>query len=183
MRIRWMVSLFLMMFALNNPFVIAAAESDTGFVTVMSDMAITAQVIAKIALDQNVSNRTVDVATHAGTVIYTGSVNSDFEKNKLVDIAMSTSGVKAVDTSHLQIAQSEQVMSDTLITAKVKALLIKDELLGKETSAGIHVETQNGIVYLTGSVESDTEMKNVIRVAHSVEGVKEVKAKISIVKK
>lgn len=68
---------------------------------------------------------------------------------------------------------SDQPMSDTWITTKVKTELA--------TTAGVNsmdisVTTVNGVVTLTGTLESDAEVKRAVDAARSVEGVRSVDA-------
>lgn len=67
---------------------------------------------------------------------------------------------------------SEQPVADSVITAKVKASLAKDSA----TSAkDIHVETKNGVVYLTGMAASEAEKEKASKDAQLVNGVVSVK--------
>jgi len=62
-------------------------------------------------------------------------------------------------------------IDDALITAKVKAKLIEDPVT---KARKIDVDTVNGIVTLTGVVESEKEIERAIEIAKSVPGVKKV---------
>jgi hyperosmotically inducible protein len=67
--------------------------------------------------------------------------------------------------------KSEQPISDTVITTKVKAELAKD----KATKAtDINVETKNGIVSLNGAVKSEAERAKAELDARTVKGVVDV---------
>jgi osmotically-inducible protein OsmY len=67
--------------------------------------------------------------------------------------------------------------SDTAITTKVKAGLVKEPDLN---SLGIHVETEKGIVMLSGFVDSKTEADKAVKVAKGVDGVVTVKSAIKV---
>ncbi|MDN5924716.1 MAG: BON domain-containing protein [Xanthomonadales bacterium] len=68
---------------------------------------------------------------------------------------------------------SQQPVSDTWITTKVKSeLAITDHVDALDVS----VDTVNGVVHLTGNVQSDTERNKAIAAAKSVKGVKKVDA-------
>jgi osmotically-inducible protein OsmY len=67
--------------------------------------------------------------------------------------------------------------SDTALTTKVKASLLKEPDL---KSLGIHVETEKGVVMLSGFVESKAEAEKALRVAKSVDGVTKVKSAIKV---
>lgn len=62
-------------------------------------------------------------------------------------------------------------IDDALITAKIKAKLIEDPVT---KARKIDVDTVNGVVTLTGVVESEKEIERAIEIAKSVPGVKKV---------
>lgn len=62
-------------------------------------------------------------------------------------------------------------VDDAIITAKIKAKLIEDPLT---KARKIDVDTVNGVVTLTGLVESEKEIERAIEIAKSVSGVKRV---------
>jgi hypothetical protein len=65
-----------------------------------------------------------------------------------------------------------EYIDDSVITSKVKALLIKDEAL---KAFQISVETYNGVVLLSGFVDSRKTIDLAGEIAQSVAGVKSVK--------
>jgi hyperosmotically inducible periplasmic protein len=69
--------------------------------------------------------------------------------------------------------------SDSMITSKIKAELLKDEGL---KSLKVHVETYQGIVQLNGFVETEDQIKQAEKVAANVEGVKSVKNSLMLKK-
>ena len=72
---------------------------------------------------------------------------------------------------------SSQPVTDTWITTKVKAGLMKEPDL---SSLGIHVETEQGVVMLSGFVASKAEADKAVQVARQVEGVSNVKSAIKV---
>ena len=67
--------------------------------------------------------------------------------------------------------------SDTAITTKVKANIFKEPDL---KSMAIHVETEKGVVMLSGFVESKAEADKAVKVAKEVDGVTSVKSAIKV---
>lgn len=67
---------------------------------------------------------------------------------------------------------AKRAVSDSVITSKVKALLLKDEGI---KSLKVSVETHSGVVLLSGFVDSADQIKEAEKIAASVEGVKSVK--------
>ncbi|MEJ1964081.1 MAG: BON domain-containing protein [Gammaproteobacteria bacterium] len=81
-------------------------------------------------------------------------------------LALATGGAFANDQ-----VKSDQPMTDTGITTKVKAELAKD----KSTSAtAIHVTTKNGVVNLNGAVGSSAEKDKAEADARAIKGVVDV---------
>ncbi|MBA3660979.1 MAG: BON domain-containing protein [Gammaproteobacteria bacterium] len=146
-----------------------------------SDTVITGKVKSKIALDPTISVFKVDVSTSNGVVMLSGTVNSDTDASALIEIAQSTDGVKDVDTGNLAIKNSSQPFTDTVITAKVKGVLIREKLLGKDVPAvNVSVETNNGVVYLSGNVDTNLQATNAANLAKSVDGVKQVESRLKV---
>ncbi len=150
----------------------------------LSDEAITSKVKSKIMQDPLLRNTqiNVNINTNNQVVSFSGVVNSESEASTLVELAQSTLDVKDVDTSDLKVKDSKQPLSDTFITAKVKGEFLREKLFGdKDISAWtINVETNNGVVYLTGTSESKTQVENAIKLAKAVSGVKEVKFRVKV---
>jgi hyperosmotically inducible protein len=68
--------------------------------------------------------------------------------------------------------------SDTWITSKTKiALFADDRVKGREVS----VETQKGVVYLRGKVDSEMAKTSAAEIARAIEGVKDVKNDLQVV--
>ena len=67
--------------------------------------------------------------------------------------------------------------SDTALTTKVKASLLAQPEL---KSLGIHVETEKGVVMLSGFVESKAEADKAVKAAKEVDGVAKVKSAIKV---
>ena len=88
-------------------------------------------------------------------------------------IAMAGAVQAQDDTRDTAVKQgeSEQPMGDTWITTKVKA-----ELLATQDVSGldISVETVNGVVTLSGDVDTRAEADRAIAVARNIEGVTRV---------
>jgi osmotically-inducible protein OsmY len=89
------------------------------------------------------------------------------------DNAMDRAGDKTRDAA----ADTRVAASDTAITTKVKASLVKEPDLG---SLGIHVETEKGVVMLSGFVNSKAEADKAVKVAKGVDGVTRVKSAIQV---
>jgi hyperosmotically inducible periplasmic protein len=74
-------------------------------------------------------------------------------------------------------AKTGKVVADSVITTKVKADLFKEPEL---SAMSIHVETEKGVVMLSGFVDSKADAEKAVRLARSVEGVTQVKSAIKV---
>lgn len=74
-------------------------------------------------------------------------------------------------------AKTRVAASDTAITAKVKAGLVKVPNLD---SLAVHVETEKGVVMLSGFVDSKAQADQAVQVAKGVDGVTSVKSAIKV---
>lgn len=68
-------------------------------------------------------------------------------------------------------------MDDTTVTAKVKTAMVKDATV---KAREIDVDTVNGVVYLTGLVDSPGERERAEVIAHSVAGVVGVRNELRV---
>ncbi|MCS5711605.1 BON domain-containing protein [Candidatus Berkiella aquae] len=94
------------------------------------------------------------------------------------------SGVMANTTAYeattLRLADltstSTEQRSDTAITADVKSKFLKEKLFGDAaiSAVSISVETQNGIVHLTGTADNQQQIDNAIKLSEGVAGVRKV---------
>jgi osmotically-inducible protein OsmY len=83
----------------------------------------------------------------------------------------------AADKTSDATAKTRVAASDTAITTKVKAGLVKAPNLD---SLGIHVETEKGVVMLSGFVDSKAQAEQAVQVAKGVDGVTSVKSAIKV---
>ncbi|HSW70233.1 MAG TPA: BON domain-containing protein [Gammaproteobacteria bacterium] len=77
---------------------------------------------------------------------------------------------------------SKAPLSDAAITTKVKSQFISDDVFTNKdvASMSIHVETVNGVVYLTGTANNRAQIRHAIATAKKVEGVKRVVSKVRV---
>lgn len=152
------------------------------FAADMSDASITKDVKEKLAADPVTATLKINVTSMKGVVTLRGNVNTDEEASKAIELAESTPGVSNTKTSNLMVKKSNQPLTDTVITAKVKGSFIREKIFGDHDIdvTDIKVETTNGTVYLTGSVETQEQIDSAVRLAKSIEGVKGVDSKLTV---
>lgn len=151
--------------------------------TPIADTWITAK--SKIALfaDDRVKGRQIDVETTNGQVMLRGKVDSETAKQAAEDIAKGLDGVKSVKNDLEIVAPPVREAveeKDEAITAHVQTQIAKDSDL---KDAGIAVQTNAGIVSLTGEVSDIMTSANASWTAWQVPGVKSVKNDLTVKEK
>lgn len=159
-----------------------------------TDSGITTKVKSQFATDDVVKAYQIDVDTRDHVVTLTGTVESEAEEAKAIELARNTNGVTdVVDRINVEpkepapssssppglISEAEQVGSDAWITSTVKTKLLADDKVG---GLNIDVDTSSGMVTLTGTVSSAAERNRAIQVAKGTEGVKGVNDRLTIKK-
>jgi len=157
---------------------VACAQTDAG---------ITTNVKTKLAADDTVKAYNVNVDTRNGVVTLTGEVDSAAEKEVAIRIARETEGVRDVvdqirigeatptagidDTVREEGRQAGQAISDAALTTTVKSKFLADDMV---KGLNIDVDTENGVVTLTGNVSSRAEADRAMMLARQTEGVSRV---------
>ena len=78
-----------------------AAIAATKVEETIDEAALTAKIKAKMALDDSVRARTINVTTHGTTVTLSGTVESNAERDRAMALARETDGVtKVIDDLH-----------------------------------------------------------------------------------
>ena len=122
----------------------------------VNDSWLTAKTKIALAADARVKGRQIEVETTQGVVVLRGKVDSDEAKRAAEGIAAGLDGVKTVKNELQVVAPSirEAVEEkDEAITVRVKEHFAKDAHL---KSAAIDVQTNAGVVSLTGEVKDIT---------------------------
>ena len=168
---------------------VACAQTDAG---------ITTNVKSKMAADDSVKALEINVDTRNGVVTLTGDVDSAIAKERAVQIARSTDGVREV-VDNITVTESaptgglfdrdgvdrgtgnigdndrqdrnEPITGDPGITSAVKAKLLADSTV---SGLRIDVDTENGVVTLTGDVKSKAEADRAVMLARNTDGVTRV---------
>ena len=140
---------------------------------VVDDSTINASIKAGLLMDKRTEAHRINVETYKGIVQLSGFVNSQAERDAATQVAAAVSSVKEVRNS-IAIGPSGSVgqkFDDSVTTGRVKAALIDSKNV---KSHQINVETNGGVVQLSGFVTSDTMRASAARIAADVGGVKQV---------
>jgi hyperosmotically inducible periplasmic protein len=144
-----------------------------------SDTALTAEVKAALAADPAAKAHQIDVEINRGIVQLNGYVDSEENRAAAGRVASNIEGVSEV-RNNLQIRGEEtaaKIVDDTVITAKIKAALIEDPTTKAHE---INVESQNGVVQLSGYVDTETQKAQAADIVRDIEGVTEVQNDIDV---
>jgi len=146
----------------------------------INDSWLTAKTKIALAADARVKGRQIDVETTKGVVMLRGKVDSDAAKHAAEDIAKKLDGVTSVKNDLEVVAPSTREAvedKDEAITARVQTQIAKDSALKK---ADIAVQTNAGVVSLTGEVPDIMTSANASWTAWRVKGVKSVKNDLAV---
>ena len=144
------------------------------------DDAVLLTVKTALARDSATDAHEINVEVNRGVVQLNGFVDNANEKSQATIVAGRVEGVKEV-RNNLMVQKAErtagEVVDDALLTTKVKTALIQSE----DTKAHqITVKTREGVVQLSGFVNSAEAKTAATTVAMSVTGVRAVDNELSI---
>lgn len=154
----------------------------------VDDMTITTVIKSKLLWSQSTEGFSTSVETKAGKVVLSGNVGTQEAKEHAGRLAKDTNGVVSVnnklvvegkETDRAGTARSTKDkigtdISDTWITTKVKSTYMYSSNVD---GSDISVSTNDGVVSLTGKVDSGGERALAIEIAKNVRGVNSVNAK------
>jgi len=168
-----------------------------------SDPGITTAVKSKMAADDTVKAYRIDVDTKDRVVTLSGAVDTPQARERAMELARTTDGVRdvvdrltvtpgATPTTGIddplqdraregadQAADATPDLSDAGITTKVKSKFLGDtDVPGLK----IDVDTTDGVVTLTGTVETAAEKQRAMELAKATDGVKNVVDRIKVAK-
>ena len=172
-----------------------------------SDAGVTTAVKSKLAADDTVKAYRIDVDTKDKVVTLKGEVDTAAAKDRAVEIAKATEGVRdvvdvlviapkpaatsgiddkareagrdAADKAKEAGRDAGNLMGDAGITTAVKTKMLADDTV---RGLKIDVDTANGVVTLTGNVASAAERRRALEIARETDGVKSVKDQLKLEK-
>ena len=146
--------------------------------TQVDDAALTSKVKAALAADTTTNPLNVDVDTNEGVVRLSGMVEEADNRRRAEEVARNVEGVRRV-VNDLQVGDKKvaTTVDDAFITTKIKSKLT---VSGDVNPFNIDVDTQNGVVTLSGRVAKPEAKAEAERLARETEGVKEVRNNITV---
>jgi len=177
---------------IREDYVARTSNGERSFGEKMDDFSIGAAVKSKLLWSTHTDGLATEVTSEAGVVTLQGTARSDISRDLAEQIALNTDGVRKVD-NQLKIAPARDTagtsgdaadtdadsaldeagtaISDTWITSKVRSTFLYSSSLD---SSEIGVETDSGVVTLSGEVASDAEQELAIELATHIRGVESV---------
>lgn len=140
----------------------------------IDDADITRAVRRNLQTDEGVSAHLIDVSTHDGVVELDGSVDNILAEERAVRIARAVKGVRSVVD---KVEVSPVKRSDDEIRRDVLSALAMDPAA---ESYDVMVSVDNGIVTLSGTVDSWAERNLSVKVAKGVKGVRSISNAIEV---
>jgi osmotically-inducible protein OsmY len=133
----------------------------------------------KIVADLDAANKPKGTAGKTVDATKKGAEKTKDAGEKVVD-KTKDAGEKVVDKTKEGLSKTGEVITDEWIESRIKTKFMGDEAL---RASDIHVDSDNHIVTLEGSVVSPAAHAKAIGMAREVEGVKRVVDKMKIVPK
>jgi osmotically-inducible protein OsmY len=167
-----------------EPGFVAPKRSGNSYADTIDDASLAAAVRSKLAWSQYEGAATTKVNAKAGRVTLSGTADSTAAKDLAASLAMNTRGVVSVDNNLMvdgtkatyaskdaPAAKHGNDITDSWITTKVKSTYAYSSNVD---GSDIGVVTKDGVVTLTGEVDSGAERALAIELAKNIRGVKSV---------
>ncbi|MBD3182438.1 BON domain-containing protein [Candidatus Poribacteria bacterium] len=159
---KFFVVFFLIQLLILSNMISFAAEND------LKDKDIKSALEIELTTDEGVASHLIDVNITDGIVTLSGSVDSILSKERAVKVARSIKGIRSV-VDRIEVKPVEQ--SDNQIRKNVEDALFNDPATD---SYEIKVKVNDGMVTLSGNVDSYAEKDLCEQVAKGVKGIKEI---------
>ena len=151
--------------------------------TPVTDAWLTAKTKIALFADARIKGSEINVETSQGSMMIRGKVDSEAAKQAAEGIAKGIDGAKTVKNELQVVAPAKREATDDkdeAITTRVNAQIAKDSYL---KDAGIHAQTNAGVVSLSGEVSSLMTSAQASWTAWQVPGVKSVQNDLTVKEK
>ena len=140
--------------------------------TMVDDSTISSKVKIDLISASDVKARQIDVDVLSGVVTLTGLVDSNTQIKRAEEIALAVQGVKSV-TNYLAVGSKSmgQAIDDKFIVGVINKNLIAEPNM---KSLNIDVDSNNGVVTLTGIVLNNDQKSRALKIAQNTTGVVKV---------
>lgn len=159
----------------------ASTPTATEVKSALTDTAITAKVKALYVLSPLIKSLAISVITTEHNVALRGTVDTDRQYEEAISLAQSVDGVTNVNVDKFMVTSSKAPLTDIYITAKAKGIILKEKLFGsKSVDWPITIETKDSVVYLSGTVDTDEQRTNIVKLIEGIPNVKSVTSVINV---
>jgi hyperosmotically inducible periplasmic protein len=162
-----------------------SAYADNNWQDSAKDAWIDGKAESTLLFNTNLNSFDIDTDVKDGTVILQGEVATSVDKALAEELVASLDGVSKVDNKLRVVDESQddetsetmQLLKDSKVESVVKTrLLFESEVSGLD----IDVDVKDGVVTLTGVVESDAERDLAVAIAKNTHDVKDVVSHIEL---
>lgn len=171
-----------------QPDYVAPPSTERRYGEVIDDATITSSVKSKLLWSKHTDGLSTDVDTIRGNVKLTGTADSEAAKSLAGALTANTRGVASVNNQLVVVAPKPSVadktkavgkkageeVADGWISTKVKSTLLYSSNVD---GSDITVDTKDGVVTLSGTVNNGAEHALAVELAKNVRGVKSVQSK------
>ena len=152
---------------------VAASTTEKGFSTSVGDSVIFAKLKDKfIKTDQSLLT-SINTAVNDGSVLMTGRVDTQEHKLLATRLAWEIKGVREV-VNEVQVTENVTIKDrakDVSASAQLRAKLIGDQNV---SSLNYSIDVVNGVIYISGVADDETERDRVIAHAQKVKFAQKV---------
>lgn len=148
----------------------------------LSDAAITAKIKALYVMSPLIKTFSISFITTNHNFALKGSVATDLQYEEAISLAQSVHGVADVNVDNLKVTESKAPLADTYITAKAKGTILREKLFGSKSVEfwPVSMETKDGVVYLSGVVDTDEQRANIVMLIEDIHGVQSVHSTMTV---
>jgi osmotically-inducible protein OsmY len=133
---------------------------------------------ATLLFNGNLDSFDINTDVEQGTVLLTGKVNSEIDRELAEELILGIDGVESVHNELvvMQANNGDESVTSTFTDAKISTV-VKSRLLFNSEISGtdIDVNVENQVVTLDGDVSSDAAKQLAMNIAKNTEDVKDVK--------
>ncbi|WP_438862862.1 BON domain-containing protein [Neptunicella sp.] len=163
-----------------------SASADNQWKDTAKDAWLDGKAETTLLLNGNLNSFTIDTDVKNGVVTLTGKVESEVDKALASELVASLDGVTDVD-NQLTVNDSKNQEKDGKMMKKLNdskvETVVKTRLLFESEVSGldIEVEVKDGVVTLTGKVNSDAERDLAGAIAKNTNDVTKVNNKLTVI--
>lgn len=139
-----------------------------------ADFSIAADIEGELLATAGIPANDIDVIVRDGVVTFRGTIDHMLARERVMHIASTTNGVRSVVD---RLVVEHRHRDDAEVRADVRAALSADPAAG---AWEIGVGVRDGVVTLSGEVESQAAKQLAVAVAKTVRGVRDVRSDIDV---